>query len=271
VGETLKTVQELIDESPVVDVTDMYDQWRAELEKLMGKVRDRFELTQDPSTKGLEVEGEIGSGIHGQVQCFAGPEIDWLVYSWMADPVRGFANLHLTISPGAQNDLPVFGMAFANFGIRPWSYIDLLPRRDMAVDTDYYFKYYDSGNQHWLDIKRDNPQFDWFTSPTAYIRNVVSPNAFLYSGPFEQRTTDVMIAEAHYQLDRWLGWWDDEPREVPVEERPAFGKYTEDLRRTIAVLDPANDQGERLFGSETTDLLVATLWGRDRELPHAGW
>ena len=85
-GETLKTVQELIDESPVVDVTDMYGQWRDALEDLLKKVTDRFELKQDGSTKGLEVEGEIGSGIHGKVACFAGAEIDWLVYSWMADP-----------------------------------------------------------------------------------------------------------------------------------------------------------------------------------------
>jgi len=270
VGETLKSVQELIDESPVVDVTDMYGQWREALEGLLKKVTDRFELKQDGSTKGLEVEGDIGSGIHGKVACFAGEEIDWLVYSWMADPKSGFANLHLTISPGAQTDLPVFGMAFANFGIRPWAYIDYLPRRDLAVDTDYHFKYFESGNEHWMNLRRDNPQLDWFTSPMAYIRQVVSPIAFLYSGPFEQKTTDIMIGEAHTMLDRWLGWWDD-ARPVPEAERPAFGQYSEDLRRTISELDPANGIATRLFGQETADLLVATLWGNGRELPHAGW
>ena len=269
-GETLKTVQELIDESPVVDVTDMYEQWRAALASLFEKVSDRFELKQDSSTKGLEVAGEIGSGIHDQVQCFAGPEIDWLVYSWMADPKHGFANLHLTISPGAQTDLPMFGMAFANFGIRPWACIDYLPRRDLTTDTDYHFKYFESGNEHWLNLRRDNPQLDWFMSPMAYIRAVQSPVAFLYSGPFEQQTTDIMVREANTMLDRWLGWWDD-ARPVPPEERATMGAHTENVRRTVAELDPANNVAVRLFGQETTDLLVATLWGDGRELPHAGW
>jgi len=268
-GETLKTVQELIDESPVVDITEMYEQWRGALAGLLAKVESRFELTQDPSTNGMEVESELGDGIHGKIACFAGPEIDWLVYSWVADPKRGFANLHLTISPGAQVDIPLFGMAFANFGIRPWAYIDVLPRRNIAVDTAYYEKYYASGNEHWLDVRRSNPRMDWFTSPSAYVRGIISPIPFLYSGPYEQATTDLMISEAHTMLDRWLGWWDTDAS-VPEAERDEFGRFTEDLRRTAAQMDPANSVAERLFGSETSDLLVARIWGEGRTLPYAG-
>jgi hypothetical protein len=269
VGETLSTVEQLVAESGPVDVTWIYEQWRDQLASLMQLVADRFELEQDPSTNGLEVAGELGSGIHGQVQCFAGPDIDWMVYSWMADPKNGFANLHLTISPGAHVDLPTFGLAFANFGIRPWGFVDSVPRRDLTTNPDYHDRYYGSINQRWLEIRRDNPQLDWFTSPTSYIRAVTSPTAFCYSGPMEQQTVDIIQGYGREHLERWIGWWDTaEP--TPVEERAALSAYTEDARRTIAILDPANSVAVRLFGQDICDSLVSALWGADRRLPRAG-
>lgn len=269
-GETICTVEELVAEGNDKDVTWIYEEWREELAKLLKKVTDRFELNQDPSTKGLEVEGEIGLGVHGQVQCFAGPEIDWMVYSWMADPKRGFANLHLTISPGAHVDLPIFGMAFAVFGPYPWAYVDYGARRDMATNPAYHDKYYGVVNDHWLDLRRKHDELDmrWFTSPSSYIRAVCGPGAFCYSGPMNNDMVSLIKNEANFYLDTWLGFWDN-ANEVPVDERPAMSQYTEDWRRSIAQGDPANSVAEALFGPETTDLLVSTLWGRDRVLPRA--
>jgi hypothetical protein len=74
--------------------------------------------------------------------------------------------------------------------------------------------------------------------------------------------------EANYYLDTWLGFWDN-ANEVPADERDAMATYTETWRRSIAEGDPANSVAEYLFGAETTDLLVSTLWGRDRVLPRA--
>jgi hypothetical protein len=269
VGETLKTVQQLIDESGPVDVTWIYEQWRENLAGLMKKVTDRFELTLDPCTKGLEVEGELGSGIHGQVRCYAGPDIDWAVYSWTANPQQGFANMHITLSPGAHVDLPIFGLAFANFGARPWAFVDCVPRRTLGTNWDYHQKYYASVNDRWLDLRRNNPQLDWFTSPSSYIRDVTSSVAFCYSGPMEQQTLDIAENWAEESLDRWLGWWDDAEPTDPAE-RPALSQLTEDLRRTVAIYDPANSVVENLFGKETTDLFVGALWGDGRTLPRAG-
>lgn len=270
-AETICTVEELVAEGSGNDVTWLYEQWRDELANLLGKVQNRFELEQDPSTKGLEVEGEIGRGVHGQVQCFAGPDIDWMVYSWMADPKRGFCNLHLTISPGAHVDLPLFGMAFAVFGPYPWAYIDYGARRDIATNPAYHNKYYGPLNQHWIDLRKEHEQRDmrWFTSPNSYIRAVCGPSAFCYSGPMEQEMVSLIKSEANLYLDTWLGFWDDDSNQVPVDERDAMAQYTLDWRRSIAEGDPANSVADALFGSETTDLLVSTLWGRDRVLPRA--
>jgi hypothetical protein len=83
-----------------------------------------------------------------------------------------------------------------------------------------------------------------------------------------QDMIDLIKGEASFLLDNWLGYWDGD-NEVPVDEREAMSKYTEDWRRSIALGDPANSVAEALFGAETTDLLVSTLWGRDRVLPRA--
>jgi hypothetical protein len=268
VGETLQTVQELIDESGPVDVTWIYEQWRDELATLMARVTERFELTQDPSTRGLEVAGELGAGIHGQSQCFVGPEIDWLVYSWMADPKNGFANLHLTISPSAAVDVPTYGLAFANFGRRPWAYVDSVPRRELMVNREYYFKYFEPLNAQWMRWRQD-PGLDYFTSPTAYIRATVSPTAFCFSGQMDQPTVDTFMSTAREHLDRWIGWMDGADP-VPVAERPALQAHTTAMRRTIAELDPANAVAIRLFGQQTCDRLVESLWGAHREIAHPG-
>ncbi len=103
----------------------------------------------------------------------------------------------------------------------------------------------------------------------AYIRDVTSSTAFCYSGPMEQKTVDIIQGYGEEHLDRWLSWWDDaEPTEP--EERAGLAQLTEDLRRVVAVKDPANSVATRLFGQDITDNLVSALWGEHRVLPRAG-
>ena len=118
-------------------------------------------------------------------------------------------------------------------------------------------------------MKREQPELDYFTSPTAYIRATVSPTAFCYSGVMEQKTIDTFMSTAHTHLDRWIGWMDEAPP-VPVSERAALAAHTVNIRRTISELDPANAVATRLFGQDICDRLVQALWGADRALPHPG-
>jgi hypothetical protein len=85
----------------------------------------------------------------------------------------------------------------------------------------------------------------------------------------EQRTVDIIQGYGEEHLDRWLSWWDDAEPTAP-EERPALAQLTEDLRRVVAVKDPANSVATRLFGQDITDNLVSALWGEHRVLPRAG-
>lgn len=267
--ETMITAEQMVAQGKDADITWMYDAYREGLAEVWAKITERFELTQDPSTERFD---DIGteSGIHGRTNGFAGPEIDWAVYSWIANPKAGFTNMHITVHPGAHVDVPTFGLAFAAFGVNPWGYADYLPRRELMVNPEYNRKYFEPVNERWMQVRSENPDLAWFTSPTSFIRASVSPVAFLYSGPpFDKKTVEICIQQAHEYCDRWLGWMDAaEP--VPADQRAALHQHTIDIRRTIADEDPANVIAEKLFGKEQADAMVRALWGGDRELPYAG-
>ena len=266
--ETMITAVQMVENGKDADITWMYDEFRGALGDIWTKITDRFELTRDPSTDPFQ---EISAGdVVGRTSGYAGPEIDWAVYSWIGSPTAGFTNMHITVHPGAQIDVPSFGLAFAAFGVNPWGYADYVPRRELMVNPEYSHKYYGSVNERWMQVRTENPDLAWFTSPTAYIRASVSPIAFLYSGPpFDKKTVDICIQQGHEYVDRWLRWV-DEAEPVPAEERAALHQHTIDIRRTIADEDPANVIAERLFGKEQADGMVRALWGGDRQLPYAG-
>ncbi|MCP4812684.1 MAG: oxidoreductase, partial [Planctomycetaceae bacterium] len=64
----------------------------------------------------------------------------------------------------------------------------------------------------------------------------------------------------------WLGWV-DEAEKTPVESRAAIAQRDEQIRRNICERDPANNLGDKLFGKDNSDAMVATLWGGLRTLP----
>ena len=87
-----------------------------------------------------------------------------------------------------------------------------------------------------------------------------------------QRTDDRldrMVELANAKLDRWFALVDGaEP--VPPADRLPLAARDLAFRRAIAERDPANEMGERYFGTEMTDRLVRGLWGGDRVLPRPG-
>ena len=60
--ETLKPVEDMIDDSPVVDVREQFEQFREILAELKAKIEARFELTRDPSTVELDSYGTTDGG-----------------------------------------------------------------------------------------------------------------------------------------------------------------------------------------------------------------
>ncbi|MGI5268782.1 oxidoreductase [Nonomuraea sp. CA-218870] len=264
-NETLQNVEEMVGRAPVVDVTEAFQQWQDLLGELTAKIEARFELTRDPSTASLESYGTYPDGAGGRLAGFSGPEIDWMVHSWIGNPKASFVNLHLTVWLGPHVRVPHLGIALLLWP-EGWFYVDAVPRGDLVGDTDYYDRYYAPNEADWLEHRREHEDFVWFTSPTAFIRASLSPTAYCYSFPATQANIEVVRDVLHRRVDQWLRWV-DEAEPVPVEERAALAERDLAIRRNIAERDPANVMGVKLFGQETTDLLVRSLWGGDRELP----
>ena len=267
-AETYKAVQDFVDESGAsVDVTSAYTHLWALVEELRTKVEKRFALTRDPSSERFETysgdDGQ-GGGPQGTIRAYTGPEIDWMVHSWIANPKASFTNIHLTIWLGPQVRVPHFGLAFGTFP-QVWCYLDYVPRADLVADLDYLDTYYSPLNEEHLDV-RATPGLDTFVSRALHVRESLTDTAHCWSCLDEDLALTKATELAHSRLDRWLQWVDEAPP-VPEEERDALRTRDELVRRNIAERDPANVMGVRYFGEQMTQDLVRALWGGDRSLP----
>lgn len=266
-SETVQHVEQMVDENPRTDVTETFEEWRELLTGLKATIAERFELTRDPSTVDLESYGTPG-GASGSLAAYSGPEIDWLVHSWIGDPRTGFVNLHLTAWLGPQTRVPHLGSAMLLWP-EGWFYVDAIARGDLVGDGDYFDRFYAPNEQPWLDFKADHPDFTWFTSRTAFIRSSLSPTALCYSFPATRPNLDTVAEVLTGRVQQWLRWV-AAGEQVPAAQRPELAARDLAIRRNIAERDPANVMGERLFGRELTERLVRALWGGDRELPRPG-
>ncbi|MBV1852629.1 oxidoreductase [Catellatospora tritici] len=262
-AETLRHVEDMVDSSPVVDVHETFHQWQQLLAELKAKIDARFELKRDPSTLALESYGTYPDGPGGSLAAYSGPEVDWMVHSWLGNPGASFANLHLTVWLGPQVKVPHLGIALLVWP-EGWFYLDSVPRVNLIEDGDYYDRYYAPLDADWLAHRAD-PEFEYFVSRSGFIRASLSPTAYCYSFGRSERNIDIVRKLSHDHVDRWLGWVDSAPP-VPESERAALAETDLRMRRNIADRDPANVMGVRFFGQETTDRLVRGLWGGDREL-----
>ncbi|MBF6331171.1 oxidoreductase [Nocardia transvalensis] len=264
-SETVQHVEQMVDATARADVTDTFEEWQQLLAALKTRIDDRFELRRDPATEDLESYGDPEQGPSGRLAAYSGPEIDWLVHSWIGDPRTGFVNMHLTAWLGPQIRVPHLGCALLLWP-EGWFYVDAIPRADLIGEADYYDRYYADADEPWLAFKADHPDFTWFTSRTGFIRASLSPTAYCYSFPPTRPNLDTVADLLHARVDQWLGWV-DEAEPVAAEDRPRLAARDLAIRRNIAERDPANAMGRRMFGDDLTDRLVRGLWGGDRELP----
>ncbi len=264
-NETLRHVEQMVDETPRTDVSETFAEWRELLTGLKDRIAGRFELTRDPSTADLDSYGDPESGPSGSLAAYTGPEIDWLVHSWIGDPRTGFVNLHLTAWLGPQIRVPHLASALLLWP-QGWFYVDAVSRGDLVGDGEYYDRYYAEADEPWLAFKDDHPDFTWFTSRTGFIRTSLSPMAYCYSFPRTRPNLDTVADLLTAKVEQWLDWV-DAAESVPDDERDTLAARDLRIRRNIADRDPANVMGERMFGPELTARLVRALWGGDRVLP----
>ena len=268
--ETLEGVEEIFDRREKTDTTETFNRLWAITKELMAKLEARFELTRDPSTDDLESyrgEAEFPSG---RLAAYTGPEMDWLIHSWIGNPPMGFTNMHVTAWLGPHIKVPHLGIAW---GTLPdlWFYIDFNPRSDLMLDTESLDKYYGPLNDEFLALRADEGLAP-FTSKALYVRQALSEVPVCFSTPgsvFDEARLEQIRELAHKRVDTWLGWV-DEADPVPEAERAQLAADDLTRRRNIAERDPANIMAVRFFGEELTDRLVRALWGGDRVLPRPG-
>ena len=164
-----KSLMDTIAARPQVDNRDTFNALWSNLGELFDQVAARFELQPDASTADLQPYHAIdGSGAGGHLSTFAGPEIDWLVFSWVGNPKASFSNMHLTVSLSSKIDAPHLGLAF---GTAPhlFFYMDFIARMDLAANPDYMDAYYQELNEEHLRL-HENPAFTAFVSRNLYMR-----------------------------------------------------------------------------------------------------
>jgi Red chlorophyll catabolite reductase (RCC reductase) len=262
-AETTTSIADIHAQSATVDTTAEFDQLQSAMQALFDKVSARFELEPDPSVAEFDSYG-VDGGPTGSIHAYTGPEVDWMVHSWIGNPALGFTNLHLTVWNGPHTLVPHLGIAW---GTLPdyWYFVDYVPRVDLLADAEYLDRYYEPHNTEFMEL-RDEPGFSPFVSQTLYIRQSVSHTAMCAVVERRPDAADRMIELAGRRVDDWLAHI-EEGHPVPASDRAALAERDLYVRRTVAERDPANVMGERFFGAEMTDRLVRSLWGGDRELP----
>ena len=263
-----KSTRSLIDEidaRPSVDNSETFETLWKILGELFAKVSDRFELSPDASTAELQpYEAIDGSGSGGYLSTYAGPDIDWLVFSWVGNPKMSFTNMHLTISLASKYDAPNLGLAF---GTTPdlFMYMDYVPRVDLAANPEYMDKYYKEINEEHLRL-HENDELTTFISRDLYMRATQTPASICFTAPDTDNTMATIRDTAHNLLEQWLA--NVEKSAILAEEdRPAQAARDEFIRKEIALRDPMNEMVQRMYGPDLSARLVKALWGGDRVLP----
>ncbi|MFM9037836.1 MAG: hypothetical protein ACKOJ9_09170 [Actinomycetota bacterium] len=261
--ETTKSIVDIHDESGPLDVSREFEILKAGVSSMFERITARIPVQPDPSTDRFADYGG-GGGPRGSLNAFVGPDVDWMIHSWIGNPTIGFTNLHLTVYLGPHTWVPHLGIAL---GTIPdyWYFVDYVPRVDLLARPDYLDRYYEPQNAEYMAIRED-PNFSPFVSQTLYIRQAVSNTALCCVVKRNDDAVQKMLDMANRRVDEWLAHLDAGDPVAPAD-RAALMDRDLLLRRTVADRDPANVIGERFFGKEMTEALVRALWGGDRVLP----
>lgn len=259
---TTKTIQEIYAAGKGVDNRKVFDKNWGILASLVDKLKARFELKPHASSEQWKSYKSKDGKVQGSMNGFSGPEIDWIMWSWLGNPEEGFTNAHLNIWLGPQVRAPHLTIVF---GTVPhlFTFMDMPPRVDLWTNPEYVDRYYEGSNQDFLKLRED-PRLTYFVSRSTYMRVALSPAHVCYAGnQNDAQLVDDLAKNAHKMLDRWIKLV-DEADPVPYEERAALLARDRFVRSTIARRDPVNDLAEDMLGKDLAAKLVDALWGVDR-------
>jgi len=241
------------------DQRPAFERFRAGMGHLADQVYANFDVSVHPSCAKVS-HYECGP-MRGAMTASSGPEIDWMIDSWIGNPEQGFSNHHLTCWLPPEIGAPHLGMAIGTIP-QLFFFIDLIPRRDPWVHDAHLDRYHRAFNQQFMDMEADR-RFSRFVSQEHYIRNALSPVGLCVQGEPTPDNIAHCLNIAEQMLTQWIAWVKD-PEFVPEDERDVIAARDLAMRRTICQRDPANIVAEKVLGPELTETLVRVMWGADR-------
>lgn len=260
-----KTIMEFLAENPDVDVNNAWERCWGIQTGIIDRIRERFEVSKDPSCEGREyftseVHPENGQ-LEGSFNSYTGENIDWLVHSWLGNRKRSILDINATAFLSQETRVPHLTVIFGTIP-RLYFYAEYTPRMDLRTNPDYLNKYYEPVNKDFLEF-RDHANWTRFVSHGTYLRSLMSP--ICVSSHAELNDENIDFCETYLQtfIDRWFGWL-DEAETVPLSERDALQTYDLKVRELGYRNDPMNVLPIQIFGAEEANRMLEMRIGVDQ-------
>jgi hypothetical protein len=259
VSQQVKTITEMLDEAPNVDVRGSWEALWGILTEIKDRLTAEFAVERHPSCDGYEYY-EAG-GFEGSLNTYTGPEAEWLVHSWIGNRSASILDMNITVWLGPHIDVPHLCLVF---GTVPhlFHYSDFIARRDIGVDADYVQRYYEPENADFLAFRGDE-RFTWNVSHGSYMRAIISPVGHSYMAERNPDNIEALRGYVMKRVDRWLDLVRN-ATPVPEAEREALQERDHLLRTQCYTLDPMNALAVRAMGAETANAMIERRYGKQQ-------
>lgn len=246
-GTETKTIMEFLAENPNVDVSRAWERCWNIHSGIVERVQARFGVQRHAQTEGQDYWSSPDGQLEGAFKGYTGPEVDWLVHSWLGNRKASLLDMNATAFLSQQTRVPHMGIIFGTIP-KLYFYAEYTPRVDLRTNYDYLQKYYEPANQDFLKFRSD-PTWTRFVSHGTYLRALMSPVAT--SSYAELNDENIGTCEKYLVgfVDRWFRWLDD-AETVPEHERAAQQEYDFRIRELGYRTDPMNVLPQRVLGEQ---------------------
>jgi hypothetical protein len=256
----IKTITEFLAEQPNVDVSRAWERcWNIHA-GIVERVKQRFPVTKHPSSVGREYYTSLDKSMEGSFTAYSGPQVDWLVHSWLGNRKASLLDMNATVFLSQQSRVPHLIVIFGTVP-KLFFYADYTPRVDPRMNLEYVQKYYEPANADAIRL-RGQPNFSWNWSHGTYLRGLMSPVCTSIMG--ELTDENIGICEDYLRgfVDRWFGWIDEAEKDpLPRSERLAQQHYDYYVREVGYRTDPMNVLAQRGFGEAEFQKMLETRIG----------
>jgi hypothetical protein len=242
-----KTIMQFLSDNPDVDVSNAWERCWNIHSGIVDRVKARFDVEKHPACEGEDYFTSPDKQLEGSFNAYTGPEVDWLVHSWIGNRHASLLDMNATTFLGQQTRVPHLVIIFGTIP-RLYFYAEYSPRVDLRTNYDYLQKYYEPANADFLKFRSD-PDWTRFVSHGTYLRALMSPCATSSTAELTDSNIDTCEKFLGGFVDRWFRWL-DEAETVPEQERAAQQAFDFKTRELGYRTDPMNVLPQKIFGEE---------------------